>query len=339
MNESTITLHLGMSKTGTTFLQQRLFPVLPGVHFYDQPRTNKLNGGPYQGLLARAFKRSPALWNDIGDELYSELIKEGDFSGSGKIVLISDQSAGPAMFEAEPYSGHYLERERNRADQFCSHIASLSNIAKKYGASRVRVILIFRRQDDWLASKYAQRSNRIKNASQKHFETRIRSVIDPADRYYTDGVVLNYYYLWQKLVDTVGEENLLMLPYEWFNNAPSEYLTAIAEFITSLKRSQLNRVMNSVDIHQINVRSVSKNTWQLRRSKNKSPVSVRLRPARLFKKLGFPIRVPLTMGDRGLHDEISLSPRLRDEIMGKYKDTNRKLSLLLGIDLKNYGYY
>lgn len=339
MNERTITLHLGMSKTGTTFLQKRFFPILPDVDFKDQPRTNKLNGGPYQGLLARAFKRSPALWNDIGEELFSELLGRQNFSENEKTVLISDQSAGPAMFESGPYSGQYLEQERNRTGQLCSHIRSLSTIAKQHGVSRVRVILIFRRQDDWLASKYAQRSDRIKNASQKHFISRIRSVIDPSDRYYTDGIVLNYNYLRQQLVDSIGVENLLMLPYEWFKHAPLEYLTTLAQFITSQGSGQIKQLMDSVNLDQLNVRSVSKNTWRLRYNKNNSPASVRLRPARIFKKLGLPERVPLSFRSNRLPDEISLSPSFRKEIMERYKDTNQRLGSSLGIDLGKYGYY
>lgn len=339
MKKNSLTLHIGMSKTGTTFLQQRFFPLLPGIDFKDQPRTKLLNGGPYQGLLARAFKRSPALWADLGNELFTDLIGGKNLSGTGNPLLISDQSAGPALFEPGNYGGPQLERERNRTDQLCSHLQSFSEIAKKRGASSVRVILIFRRQDEWLASKYAQRSDRIHNASQKHFESRIRSVIAPADGYYTDGITLNYHYLLQQLIQSVGKENLLMLPYEMFKHAPSKYLATLARFITSLRDAEINRVIDSVELRQTNVRSVSVNTWQLRRNTGSSVPTLRLRPGRLFQKLGLPHRVTLTLDAIIPKGDIFLSPELRKEIMGRYTETNRRLAESMKMDLGQYGYY
>lgn len=339
MIKNTITLHLGMSKTGTTFLQERFFPLLPGITFKDQPGTKRLNGGPYQGLLARAFKRSPALRDDTGEDLFSELIAGEDFHDPGTALLISDQSAGPALFEPGIYDGPGLERERNRTEQLCAHLKSFSKIAKKRGIAVVRVILIFRRQDTWLASKYAQRSDRIQHASQKHFEERVRSVTDPADGYYTDGIALNYHYLRQQLINSVGEENLLMLPYEWFKDAPTQYLTTLAQFITPLSGGEINQIVDSVELRQTNVRSVSETSWQLRPRRGSSVSTLRLLPARLFKKLGLPHRVPLTLRALIPKGKICLTAALQKEIMGRYENTNRSLSESLKTDLGKYGYW
>jgi len=342
MSKSQITLHLGMSKTGTTFLQKDVFPKLTGLISKNHPRTNLIAGGPYQGMFARAFRRSPFVWDEMGDSLFRELLEGIVPVSVTNNILISDESAGLTMAEYAPYTGSHWEMGRIDSFKLSAHTKHFAMAAKQYGISTVKILIVFRRQDNWMASKYSQRSDRIKKASQKHFEEHIQYTISPSDGYYTDGVVLDYARLHQLLVEVVGESNMLMLPYEWLQNDQTGFLTKVIEFITSggednttTPESEINFATNQ----KRNVRSVSNNIWKLRSKYSGEIPEIRLRPGRLFKALGLPIKVPLSVKILRSPGTLTLTDKLRHQILETFEDSNRAIAKSIHMDLGRYGYY
>lgn len=83
--------------------------------------------------------------------------------------------------------------------------------AREWGFAPLRLIATIRRQDQWLASHYAQVSDRIPDASQTHFEAFIDEVLDPHRRFFNIGVVLDYSVLAEQLASAVGANNVLIL--------------------------------------------------------------------------------------------------------------------------------
>lgn len=68
--EQSLYLHIGLPKTGTTFLQDEVLPRLRSLHFLCKPRTEVIEGVyPMHGAVRRLFDRSPAV----------ELASHGDF--------------------------------------------------------------------------------------------------------------------------------------------------------------------------------------------------------------------------------------------------------------------
>lgn len=341
MEKRQVTLHLGMSKTGSTFLQKVLFPKLQGIYYQNQPLTRIIEGGPFQGLLARAFKRSPLIWGEMGTLLLKEIFEGFEPGNLPKKILLSDQSAGPAMTEHEPYLGSYWEKERKDPSMLSSHIRYFSEELKKWGVENVRVLLVFRRQDEWIASKYAQRSDRLKKASQIHFEERIRYTLSRSAGYYADGIVLDYDRLYRQLSETVGARNLMMVPFEWLRDDQEGFLSSVSQFV--LDRGEgysgtVEEVLNSSENQRKNVRSVSKNKWELRQNFKNVP-KIRLRPGRLFSALGFPSKILLSKKAWKKPEVIVLKDSLRKEILNVYKESNSTLADKLGMDLSRYGYY
>jgi hypothetical protein len=331
----TLFLHLGMSKTATTYLQTEVFPEVRGLHFFDQPRTRHLEGGPFQGMLARAFKRSPAVWEKKGERLLTELLDASETDDSTD-VLISDQSAGPAMWETGPYVGPRWERERKDPFFLRAHLDALAKVGSDFGFDDVRILLIFRRQDEWIASKYAQRSDRILHASQGHFEERIDYYLDPSRGYLADGIVLDYMLLRRQLVAAVGADNVLMLPYELLEQAPCAYLERIIDFLDAKGDNRWERIRGLLRREEKNVRSSADDTWRLRPRTMRDiplPPSLPRRMSRLVKRA---VRAVSRLGRRGR--SIRLTPALRERVLARFGPSNRRLERHLPVQLAKYGY-
>lgn len=334
--DRTLFLHLGMSKTATTYLQREVFPELDGLRFFDQPRTRQIEGGPFQGLLARAFKRSPAIWAKKGDRLLTELFDGLAAEDQGRDVLISDQSAGPAMWETGPYAGPNWERERKDPFFLRAHLDALAEEAADWGFDDLCVLLVVRRQDEWIASKYAQRSDRILHASQAHFEERLDYYLDPSRGYLADGIVLDYAVLRTQLVQAVGAENLLMLPYELLKNDPLSFLERIIDFLDPRTNCRRDRIRNLVREEAKNVRSNSEDTWRLRpRTMRDVPLPASL-PGKMVRLLKRSIRALSRLGRRDR--SIRLTPALRERVLARFAASNRRLERHLPVRLDPYGY-
>lgn len=324
-------LHIGLPKTGTTYLQREIFPRIEPIDYLNVPKSDIIHGnrGPMYGIVARSFKRSAVLWSEFGDELFSDLIGTAkDMYTPGRNLLISDEGIGTGA---------------RRPHLLRSHLVEFSKKASEWGFTSLRVVCTFRRQDQWLGSHYAQVSDRIHKASQRTFEAYIARLLDKSSGYYDHGIRLDYKTLRDQLVSAVGEKNALMLPYELLTNEPVEYVRQLLDFLGAEGKNSLPgeslRARSDSDGAKHNVRSRATNVWDIRSRTLSGTRTLALRPRRMAEALGLPARVPLRFPELGRGKTIRLTEDLTDKVIGTYARSNRRLAADLDMDLEQYGYY
>jgi hypothetical protein len=163
-----------------------------------------------------------------------------------------------------------------------------------------------RRQDQYLASRYAQHGKLAYEPGQADFERQALEIIDPAKRYSSDGVWLDYKTTRDLIANALGVDSVLILPLEQLSADRSGYFAALGGFLGEA-------IAPDVEAAHRNVRSVAPDIWRRRK---------RWREIRL-----------------GPEFEIRLGPDLKNKILAAYEDSNRRLAADIGIDLARYGYY
>lgn len=327
-------LHIGLPKTGTTYLQNRVFPLFSPVTFLNKPRGRTLRrganiggGGHSQyGLLDRSFQKPVGIWEGAGDAIFEQLLEPSRGEAALSPVLVSDEGVG--VGGRRPL---FLQK----------HLEAFAAKVRAHGFVSVRVICAFRRQDQWLGSHYAQISHRVEGASQATFESYVRRLLDPTAEYNTYGVLMDYDTLRAHLAAAVGGNHVLMLPYELLNADPACFVKRLGAFVGVDPK----RVVRDLGLgeggtaERRNARSTRPDRWELRPRNAKGVPTLHLRPTRLFDRLGVPTRIPLRLPDRGRGEAIEMTEELKREVLGAYEESNRNLAARLGMDLGRYGYY
>ncbi|MBS3804784.1 MAG: hypothetical protein KGY54_09580 [Oleiphilaceae bacterium] len=212
-----------------------------------------------------------------------------------------------------------------------AHLKSMTTEARKRGFGQIRIMVVFRRQDQWLASKYAQRSDRIAGASQNQFEERIDYYLRQSRGYYADGLILDYDFLYEEICRAIGAANALLLPYELLKAEPVKFLNLMCDFI-SPGDSQVRELISSIGLRaaskKTNVRSQGSSEWALRKPKtNASPQHLSETLSRMFLRAGHP------------PGSIRLTPDLTQKILATYRQSNASLGEKLDLDLGAFGYF
>ena len=179
-------LHIGLPKTGTTFLQKVLFPEFRGVRYLSKERVNRFLDDRKIKFL---FHQSPRIWRS--DAAAQELIGWLIEVANGQPTLISEECIHNGLFpprSSRPYSDVY--RGRMAGYDLCTlarHSAEVERQARKHGISEVNVVVTTRRQDTFFASNYAEMSANLQNASQADFERWIGQVLSDEHLYHRSG--------------------------------------------------------------------------------------------------------------------------------------------------------
>lgn len=309
--KSTLYLHIGLHKTGSTFLQREVFPNIDGLYFLKKPNWNLISGYADPTSLARFMASNTGVWDAMGDKFFERVNVEcGRNPQEGGELLISDEQ-GP------------FGRHRNDPHAVAVHLDKIRSVMKPH-FDELKIILIIRRQDTWLASSYAEISGRFKNASQEHFEEWVDGHISYDKNYFWGkGVRIDYYKLLKEICRYIPQKNVKMLPYEMLRDSPNKYVKKILSFTGNKSVDWKNRMQNK--------RSKSKNEWEV------SPYNgntIWLRPGKLFHKMGVNPRVdvPSPFRDR----KITLTDRLTEKVLSFYKSSNNKIERKLSVS--KYGY-
>ena len=325
-NDNTLYLHIGLPKTATTYLQNALFPRLDHLFYLGMPRSGKFEeteDREHEGrIMACCLQRSAVIWREFGDEIFGEMLGDKEARrASGQDVLISEEGIGRAGSRPHLLRGHLEEISAKAAD---------------WGFGTLKVICAFRRQDHWLGSHYAQISDRIRNASQEHFEKNIDRMLNPYGSRYKLGMLLDYKTLRDQIVLAAGEANTLMLPYELLVAEPARFQRMLLTFLGAkadiLKSVEDKRTTGDA---KHNVRSQGENNWLIRRPSR----TFHLRPQSLVSALGLPANISLPMPGLGRGRKIELTPAITGKVLKAYAQSNRRLAEDLSFDLKQYGYY
>jgi hypothetical protein len=323
MQDPSLVLHLGLPKTGTTYLQSEVFPAMKSIRYIYKPRSDILRGtvGPEYGLMHRCFGQSTVLWREYGDAIFGAILGcSMDHYRAEKTLLISDE--GICMGGRHCLPGHLQELKRK---------------AVGWGFGRLKVICTIRRQCQWMGSQYAQMSNRVRGAGQADFENYVDSLMDYERGFSNGGVLLDYLTLREQLVAGVGRDNVLMLPLEMLAKERIKFLAELGAFIKDGDSDDSEYLMklNEVFASKRNVRSSRPDAWDLRPLGGRR---LRLLP-RSVQALGLAAAIPLRLPDFRRERSVLLSDPLRAKITTFYAEHNRLLEKEIGFDLRSYGYY
>lgn len=320
-----VILHIGLPKTGSSWLQQHVFPRLDSARY--------IGGGKGAAAVLgnrhahEAFWAHPSIWRQQHPDLVRSFLfpdtAVGDASMPETVLISRGTISCPKVFV--PQSA----LERDRPEQFGEHLKELRSAARDEGIERIRLLAVFRRQDTWYGSRYAQHSNRIVGAGQKHFERRVRSLLGP--EYDRLGAYGDYDRMRRYLVDALGEDNVLLLPYELLVADPSRFMDEMLRFVgSSMRPGEL--IEDGAVKGSANVRRAQGQRWNLRPGRP----AITVRPERLRKILGVGRRMPIWFNRN--EEAIEMTPELSREILRAYDESNRRLAEATGMPLDELGY-
>ncbi|MDT0575871.1 hypothetical protein RM533_06705 [Croceicoccus sp. F390] len=298
----TLYLHIGLPKTGSTFLQQQLFSKLNDMKVVSMPSDSYFHDGSSTAnsgnrLLGSIFRRSDTVWQHEPDRLLDHLLGSG-WQEDERDILLSDEAIG---------------RQASRQGLFAAHLVAMQDALHRRGIEQMKILCLFRRQDHWLMSHYVQMSDRNRHAGQADADAFIRRTCDPRQNRFTFGALLDYAAILTAVSQVVADEDRVFLPMEWLRTDSRRIGRQLAMF---LDREEQSFALSSAD--QENVRRIGKDRWQLRQP----PPLARLRNV-LVRRCG----------------HVTLNPDMSRLALETYRACNRQLEHQTGIALAPLGYF
>jgi Sulfotransferase family len=319
LTQNPVLVHVGLARTGTTWLQKHIFANSP--HLFTP-------ADPSLPPMERAKQLGRRLCKDGGERLVNELDFDiAAFRRECDAILVP--AGQRAVISSERLSGSVLSGGFDRAI-----------LARRIKAvfPEARILLVIREQRALLMSMY------IQYLKYGGWHT-IRDFVDPP----SDGRLPCFapsYLMYDRLIglyqETFGKENVLVLPYELFASAIEDYVGAICAFIgiPELPAFPRNKVENA---RRRNVSSYALKGIAYRfRSSSANGFAPSVLPKR--------VRAGTLQGMRAMIDlvvpqmlEKRLSDRLRSELdcvlpRGFYAESNRRAAELTALPLVRYRY-
>lgn len=306
----TLHLHIGIPKTASTWLQNKVFPQLMHLRYLKCPQSNLFVAGnnpeKKKRMMGKIFKSSSQVWSGFGNTIFEDML--GDRStwlAGGRDLLISEEMVG---------------RQGSRPALLAVHLREMKKIATNWGFERLNIICMIRRQDHWFASHYAQMSEQNPRASQADFERLILEVTSVQESRYQFGMLLDFSVLYDYLAAVSGTENLILLPYEALKKSPHTFLQSLLEGL-DMPADKIEEICDETSGTVANVRS-EQGEWHLRQR----------RP----RIAGLPLpRWLLSIRKK----TIKVTPDIKERVRETYSAGNQKLASQTGLDLKQYGYF
>lgn len=348
-----IFIHIGAPKTATSFIQKRVFKEITSAN---SVITQKIEiEGSYINL-GDCFDFCPSFWKTLESDPFLKERKKGLNSD----VLVSSEYIFGGISAPKPWipgpvsKGGIVPRPRrhthSRPDPYfvASHFKELKEASHSWGYDNIKIILTIRRQDTFLASFYAQASNRVRGAGQSNFENWIQYILNNTVGYNKGGgAKLDYYVWWKEIIEVLGRENVLFIPFELLKENAFAFLKQFLDFIEEYESTSIARSLANSSRKE-NVRSKTESRWNLRPPIREGPGLSRRVSSKLFEilqdvgfpKCDFPARIPLRWPDFHRDKEVRLSKKLSRQILETYKESNKNISKeIRNLDFKSFGYY
>ena len=312
-----IVFHIGLHKTGTTFLQKEVFPNIPDLNFLGK-MGEELMDIIYQDILYFDEKKN------------KERIKKK--INLNKINLVSNEA-----LSGDPQNGGFY-RER-----------ILEKINECFPNSKI--ILFIRRQDEWAISNYKGSVRNGTNLSLKNF---FLPAIEPSKswirRYPNPTIEIFKFYPYIKfMIELFGHDNCLILPYEILKKDHNVAINKLCEFIGVSKPKYSNTLRN---YSYGKYRLLFNRYFNLFYNKNQNPYGfIKGIPIYNWKHRRFEIRKLRSILEKinmresydkflnKIDKEYIDKDGICKKIFIKCKEDNKKIQQELSIDLKKFGYF
>jgi len=346
-------LHIGLPKTATTFQQKKVIPNIPDTLIINKDKgeyaPKNIVGGS-RSIVTKFFKRSPFIWEDLGDKIFKDIVdmKKKYIKDD---VLISDELMYRHLLASDRLKGKTLWHVKGMVYPrlYGIHIDEIDKKSKEWGFEGVKIIISIRSQEKWIASYYSQISNRIKNASQKNFEDFVNYIVDYKRGYYYEGISINYNILYDVVCDAIGKNNVLMIPYETFKHRPESFVNEWFNFMGKDMPKAENIIENTK--RKYRKRSIDKNTYKISKSSFDVYKKFRLHENwyldTLFGKITFPKYITLDpkyyterlFGWSWSRDNyIRINKDIKSKIKNRFSKSNKVLNSKIEYNLDKYNY-
>jgi hypothetical protein len=312
-----IYLHVGLHKTGTSFLQARVFPNLPGVRFVHPLHRLREDPGPIESFFFELFFRNAAC---IDMDAHRAAIDAWFETVDEDKVLIS----------SEAIVGWPTENHSNLR-------VNVEVLAEMF--PRAKVLFLVRRQDTWAESAYRQ----ILRAG---FSTTIERYLNYADgafdRYNMglyngpnlDARDLNWE-AFDRLFRRRFPEGVLTLPYEYYRREQGDFLAELTEWM-ELPAWELPEGEETVN------EAWSPAALRVAKLVNRIPMPIKLAVRDRIGSEMHPSEVISRVGSRlGLNAkaDAKMSETMREQLMALHAESNARLCERIGGRLRAYGYH
>jgi hypothetical protein len=231
-NDLEFVFHIGMPKCASTFLQSEVFPNFNinylNEYYYFSEKTSE-----------------PLFWTVVRNILskQSYLIKEVEIeSFREKLVsMANSNNNNKFLFSSEELVGFYSQN-------FSNNLSIFENLVKYYGKN-IKLILVIRKQDQFLESLYRQSIKMGHWVSVNTFLNYQNNKFNKFQFEYKLNLDLenfDWLKMFEAYKDKVGEKNLIVLPYELVKDDSSKFVRKIEDFIgiDYLDRPIGNKILN-----------------------------------------------------------------------------------------------
>jgi hypothetical protein len=314
-----ICFHLGLHKTGTTFLQREVFPKIDSAKFFFL--------GKMSSLMKYIIYQDPAYFN--ADEIRDRILER---THADKINLISN----------EDLSGDPLNGGIHRTN-------ILANLHRCF--PHAKILLFIRKQDDWALSNYLGSVRRGTNLRLKQFYEPTLDYEKAAwqRRYPNPTLELFQYYPYIRHLKTLfGNDASMVLPYETLKVDSDEVVRRIADFL-QVKRPDYKNVKRNytwgrrrVAFHRMINLFVSSPQNPYGFLKGLPVYSVKNREIKYLTLRRLLVRLDMIDAYDRLFDTFDSKfmdkTNVCKQILAKCIDDNRKIQKDYGIDLEPHGY-
>jgi len=310
-----IVLHIGLPKTGTTWLQSFFFQRQKEIHYIDvAPQNYPAKQHPFIEELLKATNTPVENFDKKSLDIAAKRLNKYLIDG---INLLSNENYFTGMPETVSKE-NLLYITRNLHALF----------------PELKIIIIIRNQMEFLSSFYRQKIfNSFENRTFGQFLIDIENSLIP---------YLTYLELLENWLNELGKDNVYISTYEYFKANKSQFLSDMSSFI-GIENPVICSNKNKLYLNQ----SLTPYSSKIALLTNKFYwVLHRTRIAPIIK-LGESLNKMINhlnkqWIDPKLFRKINLGSQLnnpsKDCLKNYYKKTNKKLSKLIKIDLKNYGY-
>lgn len=256
-----LALHIGLPRTGTTYLQHKIFGSAPGLTLVHRKRGPE---GSYElcrdlyNLAHVETEEFPVYRRRVTRKLRALKEARSDADAALPVVVANENVSLQA--------GGFWRGEGTAAGRLALRLADLaSRLGDDFGPTRV--IIGIRRQDQWLASRYSQSSKKLPDFGQADFERRMAEIADGAP---LNGPLswLDYAAVRDAFAAALGVENIMMLPLERMAAAEAETLDALGRFLGGVRFETGGREKSDPAEAYVgtrrNQRSEGENAWKMK---------------------------------------------------------------------------